>query len=419
MKKLNLKRYFEGFDNIIRSLLIISLFLFFLTFFLFEEMAKWNYTTYVPAAALVALCLIYYIKKKIVPNVKPLIPIYVFVGIAYFVSLIVNPIAALAYKTLLVLAFFATTIYLSCFIIKDTKAILWAMLLGGLIFCAAYFGVYWKEILKLNFSKRLGSFFGNENSIGMKLCVSAALLGSICIYSKKYWALVFDLPVFVLIFSTGSRTAVLQAGIIVVYFIFAAFRKKMKLAVIISLAAIVLFVLAIYLLPPFEALKKRFVDSIDQVLGISASDASTFTRQFFRDDAFYLSFKKLLTGYGVDGFCNASGTGTYSHNNISELLCDFGIFGLISHYAIYICIAFKLLRNAKKPRMDWVYFVLLLCDLLTAITAITYYDKMLFVLFALCIFVNETNKDPEGEMRQEIAKESSAYEPNREQQEAA
>jgi O-antigen ligase len=392
MKKLNLKRYFEGFDNIIRSLLIISLSLFFLTFFIFEEMAKWNYTTYVPAAALVVLCVIYYVKKKIAPNVKPLIPIYVFVGIAYFVSLIANPIAALTYKTLLVLAFFATTIYLSCFIIKDTKAILWAMLLGGLIYCASYFGVYCIDILKLNLTSGLGKAFGDCNNVGLKLCVVAALLGAVCAYSKRYWAFVFMLPLCVFIIATSSATAFIQMLVIIIYIIFVVLRKRIKWAIIVS-ASLILFIFgAVYFLPSLETLKQEFIVSIAELFAGRASDADGYARLFYRDNAFALSFKSLLIGYGPNGFQGATGMSSRSCNNITELLCGFGIFGVISFYAIFVTTAKGLFKCRKEPGTVSGLYIPLLAIVLTSLWFVSFDQTITFVLFAVCAYVNQNTK---------------------------
>ncbi len=389
MKTFSLKKCFAGFDNAIRSLLVISLFLFFLTFFLFQEVARWNYTMYAPAGMTFLLGLTYYIKKRKIPDLRPMMCVYVFVGIAYLTSLVANPKAALSYSTLFILAFFSTSVYLSCRIIGDVKVVLWVSFIASLSLVFGFIAVYFKDIVKLNFSGRLGGFFGNENTVAMRLSVSAALMVSIGIYDKKYWLLPFALIPFVLIALTGSKKGLIYIGIITVFAVLSFFRKRIKLGLVFCGAAILGMTLLLFLVPAFETIKSRLVDYVSFLFGNSA-DTSSFSRSLYKRTAFYLSFKNLFIGYGIDGFNVASGIGTYSHDNISELLCNFGLFGLFSFYAIFACIGLKFKNVIRKPDASIVFYLLLLCYLFTSTTAIYYYDKLPFVLFAVCIFINET-----------------------------
>ncbi len=389
MKKLNVKQWFSGFDSIIRTLLISSLFLFFVTYFLFEEKAKLNYSMYVPAAMMGILCLVYYIKKRVLPNFRPLICIYVFVGIAYLTSLIANPLSAIKYPTLLILAGFGTVVYLSCCIIGDTKAVLHTVLLASLVFVAAFIAVYWKSLIKLNFSVRLGDFFGNQNGIAFKLSVSGALLTSVAIYNRKYWLLVLLPFVFVCVASTGSKKGLIYLAAIAVFAICSFFRKRVWIGILISGGAVLAMILAIAFFPPLETIKDRFSAHIAYLLGQSAASASSFQRGLYRDNAFYLAFKNLFVGYGFDGFDAASGVGTYSHNNISELMCNFGLFGLLSFYGIFVYIASGFINVGRKLDATIGFYFLLGIVLLTSTAQIFYYSKMVFFLFAICIFINQ------------------------------
>lgn len=389
MKTFDLKKYFNGFDNVIRSLLVISLFLFFLTFFLFQEITLLNYSMYVPAAMIFLLSAIYYAKKRKFPDLRPMICVYAFVAIAYVTSFIANPRAALAYTTLIVLAFFSTSVYLSCRIIGDVKVVLWALLVASLSLAIGFIAVYFKDIVKLNFSQRLGSFFGNENSVAIKLSVSAALLVSVGVYEKKYWLPPIAVIIFALVAFTGSKKGLIYIGIITIFGILSFFRKRMKVGLVVCASAIVAMLLLLFLVPAFQTIKSRLMDYVNYLFGNNA-DTSSFSRSLYKNTAFYLSFKNLLIGYGVDGFNVASGIGTYSHDNISELICDFGLFGLVSFYAIFVYIGFKFKNVIRKPDASIVFYLLLLCYLVTSTTVVFYYDKLPFVLFSVCIFINET-----------------------------
>ncbi len=388
MRAPSLKKYFTGFENVIRSLLTIMLFLFFATFLLFEEKEKLNYLMYVPAACIVILCFIYYIKKKTIPNIKPLICVYVFVGIAYLTAFVANPLAALTYKTLLVLAVFATAVYLSCCIIGNAQTALYALLLASAIFVIAFISVYAKDIIRFNLSHRLGSYFGNENSVAMKLSICAALLASVAVYKRKCWLLPFSLLVFALILTTGSKKGLIYLAVISIFTICSLFRKKVWAGFLISGLATISMVLIITVIPQFATIKERLFEYLAYLLGQKDASASSFQRGLYRDNAFYLAFKKLFLGYGIDGFNVASGIGTYSHNNISELICNFGLFGLLSFYGIFVYIALTFGSVQKKIDSTIGFYVLLGIILLTSTSQIFYYGKLTFCLFALCIFTN-------------------------------
>ncbi len=394
MRAPSLKKYFTGFENVIRTLLIASLFLFFATYYVFEDMAKLNYLMYGPAAAMGVLCITYYIKKREIPEVRPLIPVYVFVLIAYFTSLIANPLAALTYRTLIVLAAFASVIYLSCRIIGNTKTVFRVLFITSLFLPVAFTCYYFQSIIKLDFSTRLGAFFGNQNGIAAKLSVSAILLTSVAVYKRQYWVLLFVLFDFVLIISTGSKMGLMYLAGISVFGICAFFRKRIWLGILVSIFAILIMAVTILVFPPFVTIKERLFEHIGYLLGQGNVSASSYQRGLYRDNAFYLSFKNLFIGYGVDGFDVVSGIGTYSHNNISELICDFGLFGLLSFYGIFVYIALTFKNVRKTIDATIAFYVLLGITVLTSTATIFYYDKIVFFLFAICIFIN-TQKNVE------------------------
>ncbi len=394
MEKFNPKQRFTGFDNVIRSFLTITLFLFFATFFLFEEKEKLNYLMYIPAACMVILCLVYYIKKRTIPNVKPLICIYVFIAIAYLASFIANPLAAITYKTLLVLGVFSTATYLSCYIIGNAKTALYVLMLASTVFALAFVAIYFKDIIKLNLSNRLGSVFGNVNSVAMKLSVCAAILSSIAVFNRKYWLFPFVFLVFVLILTTGSKKGLIYLAVISVFAICSLFRKRIWTGIIISGFAFLLMVVAISVIPQFATIKERLLEYLAYLFGQGNVSASSFQRGLYRDNAFYLAFKNLFIGYGVDGFDIASGIGTYSHNNISELICDFGIFGLLSFYSVFVYIALTFGNVWKKMDATIAFYVLLGMILLTSTSMIFYYGKLTYCLFALCIYTNVQRNIP-------------------------
>ena len=393
MKKFNLKQYFSTFGARIRSLLIISLFLFFTTFFLFCEMSKLNYLMYPPALAIGLLCLIYFIKKKQMPNFRPLICVYTFVALAYLITFIVNPMQALTYKTLFVLAAFATAIYLSCSIINNQKIILYSILIAGIIFCIAYLVIYFKQIIKLNFSDRLGGFFGNENDVALRFSFIAAVLATVVITNKKYWLLIFVLPIYLFILSTGSKKGFGCVLLISIYAIFLIFKKKPFVALIISVSFITIALIMLFTIPALATMKERTLSFISNEKGESA-DGSTYTRDLFKNNAYYISFKNLFFGYGINGFAKVTGFGTYSHDNISEVLIDFSIFGLILFYGIVLN-CFKGIRFKKYIKDGSIVYFLMIAIYIVLSTSFIYYEsKTFYVLISICLYLSYKNKLP-------------------------
>lgn len=391
MKRINLKQYFSTFDARMKSFLVIAMFLFFTTYFVFGEMDKLNYLMYPPAGAIVILCFIYYFKKKQIPNFRPLICIYVFVGLAYLVTFINNPLTAITYKTLIVLALFSTSIYLGCSIIDNKKVIMLSLTIAGLIFCLAFAIVYFKDVVHLNFSTRLGSYFGNENDVALKLGFTAAVIAISIIYSKKYWFLPLAIPPIIFTLLTGSRSGLFVVFIVAVISIFLIFRHNVKIALAISVLSAVVFLLLILFVPAFNTIKTRLLAFFEYKNG-DIIETSSFLRDLYKKSALYLSFKNLLLGYGADGFDVVSEFGTYSHNNLAEVLCDFGIFGFIAFYGtiIYILKNIKLKKCVNDGTI--IYYVMLLIYIPLSFGVVYYYNKTLFILFAITLYINEHNK---------------------------
>lgn len=393
MKRINLKQYFKDRNTTIRSLLIICLLCFFTTFFICDEMPYLNYSTYPFALAIGFLTIYYFYKNKIKPDLRPMVCIYVFVGIVYLVSFIANPKAAITYRTMLVLAVFSTALYLSCFIIKDTKLVMRLFIIAGLLLMFTFIAIYFKQLIKLEFlSVRLGGKIGNENAVAMKMVAVSIILGSYIAYNKKYILIPILFVLFICIISSGSKKGlfgILFATITTIYLIF---RKKPIIAAIVIVAACLTFYCLLWYVPQFALIKNRLILYISGKQG-GATDSSSYIRDLFKENALYLSFKNLLLGYGVGGFSVASGINTYSHNNFTELLCNFGLFGFISFHFIYVYLILKLKpKMVIKNETVALYFILLFYFVIL-FGAIEYYSKIIYICFALCLYLNYENEN--------------------------
>ncbi len=393
MKRIDFKQYFKDRNATIRSLLIINLLCFFTTYFICDEMPYLNYLTYPFALAIGFLSIYYYYKNKIKPDLKPMICIYVFVGIIYLVSFIANPKEAITYKTMLVLALFSTALYLSCFIIKDTKLIMRLLIIAGLFLMITFIAIYFKQLIKLDFSTvRLGSEIGNENVVSMKMVTVAITLGAYIAYNKKYILIPILFILFICAISSGSKKGlfgILFASISTIYLIL---RKRPIIAIITIIGVCLGLYCIIWYVPQFELIKHRLMLYISGKEG-GTTDASSFLRDLYKENALYLSFKNLLIGYGISGFSFASGIGTYSHNNFTELLCNFGLFGFISFHCIFVYLILKFNPKMIIKKETIGLFLVLLFYIMVLFGSIEYYSKIMYICFALCLYINYENEN--------------------------
>jgi O-antigen ligase len=132
----------------------------------------------------------------------------------------------------------------------------------------------------------------------------------------------------------------------------------------------------------------------ERIQGIAASftggevDASAATRAEFVEFGFHWFLEKPIIGYGIDNYrellLDANGLYTYSHNNFIEILCSIGIIGFAVYYAIYANLLMKLTQKMKKQdTYSKIAWILIFLSLILDYGAVTYFDKNLWIYFAL------------------------------------
>lgn len=110
----------------------------------------------------------------------------------------------------------------------------------------------------------------------------------------------------------------------------------------------------------FERLEKAILSFEDNTV----SEGSFEARKLFFYTGFGMWLQKPVTGHGLEGFTRFSGFNTYSHNQVIELLVNFGLIGLILFYSIHARVIYKIAscwRNSPlqvRRGMVWVLIAL-------------------------------------------------------------
>ena len=112
-------------------------------------------------------------------------------------------------------------------------------------------------------------------------------------------------------------------------------------------------------------------------------DPSTVQRTLWPRYGFNLGSKELLFGYGADGFSIYSGIGTYAHNNYAEVMCNFGILGLIIFHTAVLYPFLLAIRN--KDRSKNIVIIIITFYLVKGFFGVYYSSKDACMMLALCL----------------------------------
>ncbi len=313
-----------------------------------------------------------------------LIPL-VFALIVFFTTLIgTRNFSYFKTISLLVITFYISFVCYAC--IGNLKIVLYLIVLPIFVFSTYYFIHYFSEIAHYS-GQRLGSFFGNENDVGINLYFGFVLAAILVISFKQYWMTPLGLFILFISITTGSKKVIILSFLFLILLVFILFGKN-KIVSIALIGTIVILLILFFALPAFESIRIRLFSGIF-IFSSNKVDASSINRLLFFKSSFYLGSRSLLFGYGGSAFAKMSGFNAYSHNNLGEILCDFGIFGVISFYISYPIIGF--FTNKKNNAHTLVNYSFLMTFIFCSFTAIFFDTKIYYVLFALSFFLNSNN----------------------------
>ena len=223
--------------------------------------------------------------------------------------------------------------------------------LGALIVFALVLAVlYWREIVSLDVG-RIGQALNNINIVAEFLCIGFAL--ALYFLFRKQWLSIVPLLLFgALGLLTGSKQFVIGVVVVVIAAVFLAFGKKRWYFSLLTIAGLIGVGILILQLPIFDVIRQRLISLFDffsPAASAKQQDGSNTERLAMIIEGFYLFGKSPIIGLGKKAFVNQSYFGTYAHNTLANLACDFGLIGIVLFLAPWI-VAFAGTR--KKATSD-------------------------------------------------------------------
>lgn len=272
---------------------------------------------------------------------------------------------------------------------RNIKQFVWAFMLGGIGFLLYYFFVYAKPLLTFDFSKRLGNYFGNENEVARNI----SLITITCLYfaadrKKK----IFYVPVFIGLWfaiTTGSMSGIFLLFIILLLVIYLNVPKGKKWVFFMSLVALIIIAFLVLQTPALIYYKRRVYGIINTFLGIDTGsvDRSSSERLELSREAFLMFLRKPLFGFGPNQIAEFTSAGRYAHNNFTELLGNYGLFGLFFFELLLFVPAIRIRKQDTKYRS--LILLVLMLVILSQFFAHPYTSKIEYFIIGFafaCVF---------------------------------
>ncbi len=351
------------------------------------------YALLVVLAAVTAVYILLYKKFIFHPTLilVPLFVIYSFIGTAIFTK----DFRGWLTIALLSISFFVC--FYSFHAIQDKRLIMNLIVLGIFIFSLYFIYHYRYEIIHYSEIKpedsRIGTYFDNQNGVAACCLVGISISIYLFLYTPRALKLIYFLPTITIMivgFTTQSRSFIFGFVVVLVLLLFLRMYHH-KLLFVLLLAILIAAFFVLINIPFMAALKTRLEDMFNTFFADSSKiDYSSVSRTIWLDYGFYLGSKNIILGYGYGGFAVYSGVGTFTHSNISEVFCDFGLPGAFIFYLPYVmlpCIAIK----KKLKNITFILPVFLLYAVVS-FSMVYFYDKLYYVMLSLLFYLSLEDK---------------------------
>ncbi len=311
-----------GFNNI--SILLSGLFVVFAALYIFFRGQFRFCWLIVPYIVFVIYCVLSYLFTRYsFSNLRTICLVY---GLMFFVfEFSVN-----IKKPKLMMEFFLwSTVVLACLIFIDN----------------------YQDILSLS-TDRIGNKFGNLNQIGWIFALGFFFCFYRIFFLRERYVMSALIALVDLAFAalTGSRGALLLIAASMFVLLFFFFKGKKKLYLLLTCVALVLGIFLILQIPSFSDLRTRIYRMLISLLsGGTSGDTSSNQRFAMFEEGLFLFAKSPILGNGLASFSVISNQAVYSHANLSEMLCNFGLVGLSIWIFPFFYKSFLEIRNRKSP----------------------------------------------------------------------
>lgn len=392
MKLLISLRRSNNFKKILRlgTIIFTLLYVFFIPSFS-ERTSSLRYLVYATMIILGVLVIIY---NLIFMDFKIAIPMLIIVSFVLF-ALIGTTLYSHEYRKWFSLVLLSVSLFIFVYafrIIKKRKLIIAILAISFFLFTAYFIWHYKSELI--HFKKfvagdfRLGDYFDNPNGVAAYSVTGFATSLYCVLFIKRKIRFFFILPILtnaIVGISTGSRSFILSCLLFLIVYLYFYFRKH-KIIYLISLIVLAGIFIGIIQLPFMITVRERIVQAFLTIFGQAVkADTATIERTVWFDYGLFLGSKNGIFGYGADGFSIFSGVGTYTHSNISEVLCDFGFIGFALFYSPLIIMLFKTTFDKHIDKPIVVPFIVFY--IFIGISNVFYYKKIYYMILALCFYI--------------------------------
>lgn len=376
--------YFSNLETSLKSIIFI-LIPFAVFFSVLSDRSPYNYFNLIVYGFLSIAIISYVFKYKSFKfDIFPFL-ILLF-NFTILVSQIVNMRVGEYPRSVVLLSLFSIIIYQFFINIDNKQNVFTAILVGGLIFAVFFIFYYRNEIIKLEFSERIGRDFSDQNDLAKYISVFCVLSIGMLFKSKRILRVGFAVATFiflVLILFTGSISNLLCIVLTLIFVAIYKTKRQNRLFIILGIAATIgLFVLLLQL-PVFEYFKKR-IEGIFAGLTQSTSakkDGSAIDRFTLFQEALRLFATRPLFGFGYDQVqYYTHGAGMFSHNNFTELAASFGIFGF---FVFEVLLLMPLVKSIREKKIDSQSLFLIFYLFIFQFFLIIFRKKIEFVLMPL------------------------------------
>ena len=372
--------------KIINITLIACLALYIFSIPAFSARPKWNYVSYFLMALCAAMTVIEYVLYEKLFFDRRLLIFAVFI----LEALVGTAIFSHDFRhwlTIILVTLSLAIFYYAFSAIKDKRLIYQIIAFSFLAFGIYFAFVYRGRVLTFKLSgESLGGYFDNVNTVGTYFSLGSILFLYLALFNKRKLEYLYLIPALGMLYLgifTGSRHFLITTIVAAFFVVFLSIKKRKWIALLAFGVAIGLFFIIIQI-PALADFRERINRAITTLFGIGnyKIDPSVVQRTLWPRYGFNLGSKELLFGYGVEGFSIYSGIGTYAHNNYAEVMCNFGIFGLVIFYSALLYPFFLAIRSKDKTK--YIVIIIITFYLVKGFFGVYYSSKDAYMMLALC-----------------------------------
>lgn len=233
---------------------------------------------------------------------------------------------------------------------------------------------------------------GNANSLAIQLSMTAFLL--LLLLPKERWIKLLALALIVVAtVTTGTRKLVFvwfSYVVLLLRDLSPLFRRpSVGAALILLLTPVAVWASLTFgsaLLTPLEE-----VTMVQRIEG-TFQGKETHKRSGLMEDALVVWWQKPVFGHGIDQFRFSGSYTTYSHNNYTEVLANFGVVGFVLYYAVFLVLFVRAVAGALRgEQAAWVILGTLVSILLMDVARVSYSSRLTWIFVVIMALYSSTN----------------------------